>query len=128
MSTKLKIKVTKDILEKSKNCGVSSACNVPANCAISLAMRDLFPHARVYGGGQIAFMGEKIYNINYNSVLPTKAFEFMRHFDQLVDYPQMRPNLLELEFEVEIPDSVIEQINIEELKPLLINHPTLQLV
>lgn len=43
--TQLKITVTKEILEKSKNCG--DAYGAGKNCAIALAVRDVFPMAWV---------------------------------------------------------------------------------
>ena len=119
--TKLKIKVTKEILERSKYCG-GGDLNVSQNCAVALAVRDIFPKAAVDGDyiWPDADIKEGL------MPLPREVSAYIIEFDNL--YPQDRPKLPEIEFEVEIPDSVIEKINIEELKPLLQNHPTLQLI
>jgi len=126
---KLKITVTKEILKRSKNCqfGVS----IGTQCAISLAIRDIFPDAYV-GNADIAlfkedwwFDGKKIITKN-EILLPFRAQEFIAYFDlaQPADRLEMDP----VSFEIKIPDSAIEKINIEELRPLLTNHPTLELI
>lgn len=116
--TKLRITVTKEILEKSKNCRPEFAFAVH-NCAIALAVRDIFPTAEV----NYDFIGiEGLETIP----LPEAAIDFIEKFDDAnsLEREKMDP----ISFEIEIPDSVINQINIDELKPLLENHPTLQLV
>ena len=119
--TKLKIKVTKEILERSKMCGWKNGNkDMSTNCAIALAVRDVFPEARV-GSRHLNYLGDENY-----TVLPAIASNFITIFDNLS--PKERVEMSELEFEVEVPDEVIEKINIEELKPLLENHPTLQLI
>jgi hypothetical protein len=122
--TKLKIKVTKEILEKSKWCGTKKAVDMTrsTNCAIALAVRDIFPNATVGPTSFYACNGAPFDLVD----LPRTASEFINDFDDAK--PEDRPSLAEIEFEVEIPDSVIGRINIEELRPLLQNHPTLQLV
>ena len=120
--TKLKIKVTKDILERSKMCGTNEGETVSQNCAVALAIRDIFPLAAVDGDNiwpNFSLADELI-------PLPKDARVYIIEFDNT--HPVERPCLPEIEFEIQIPDSVIEKINIEELKPLLENHPTLQLI
>lgn len=117
--TKLKIKVTKDILERSKMCINDETA--PTNCAIALAVRDIFPDARV-GGFNLSFDGTYKYFVS----MPVDAILFIRRFDSTPSH--LRPQLSEIEFEIEVPDEVTESINIDELKPLLQNHPNLQLV
>ena len=121
--TKLKIKVTKEILERSKMCGWQHGGykDVPANCAIAVAIKDVFPHARV-GSWMISYLDGD----DYNSYLPQEAISFISAFDFF--NPDERVLMPEIEFELTIPDEVIEKINIEELKPLLENHPTLSLI
>ncbi len=125
MSYKLSIKVTKEILERSKMCGTVTQQNIVGNCAIALAMRDIFPKAHVYGGGDVSFLGASTYPERKDAQLPVKAHVFMNKFDSTA--VNERPLMPEIEFEIEVPDDVIEKINIEEIKPLLINHPTLKL-
>jgi len=122
--TKLKIKVTKDILERSKWCTNKGSNSAGYSCAISLAVRDIFPDAFV-GGNRIYANGleaEKLKTIE----LPQKAQIFITEFDTTM--PVRRPLMPEIEFEVEVPDEVLEDIDIEEVKKVLENHPTLELV
>lgn len=111
----LKIKVTKEILERSKMCG-SGNLNPSQNCAIALAVRDIFPDATI--GVECIHVGRVIW-------LPMEAQKFIERFDRIGPLERLR--MEEIEFEVKVPDEVINQINIEELRPLLENHPTLQL-
>lgn len=119
MSTTLKIKITKEILYKSRFCS-----SMPwENCAISLAIRDILPNAAV--------CSKHIYPHGYEKEtdkirLPRIAKNFIREFD--VSSVFIRENMPEIEFEIDIPDSVIERINIDEIKSLLVNHPTLEFV
>jgi hypothetical protein len=129
--TKLKIKVTKEILKKSMYCGTKSESTelIVKNCAVALAVRDIFPEACVASryicpfGSRSNPMGPE-----YDIELPQEASSFISRFDGYMAIPEMRLKMEEFEFEVEIPDIVIEQINIDEIKPLLENHPTLKLV
>jgi hypothetical protein len=61
---KIKIKVTKDILRKSMMCGVAESRGLTedkytsvGNCAIAVAVRDVFPNAHVYMDG-ILLLGQ----------------------------------------------------------------------
>ena len=128
--TKLKIRVTKDILERSKYCGSHTE-----HCAVAQAVRDIFPkacvcHTHIFPFS-IPFSGSPndiIMNLGERNViiLPTAARDYILSFDRCS--VEGRVNLPEFEFEVEISDQIIEKINIEELKPLLQNHPTLELI
>jgi hypothetical protein len=133
--TKLKITVTKEILEKSKYCGKRPygeeiEDDAPSNCAIALAVREIFPFAWV-GEDEIdpfyrTIVGFEFRPLSERIELPTNAKNFITRFDGTS--ADDRPLLPEISFEVEIPDCVIDQINIDELRPLLANHPTLELV
>ncbi len=123
--TKLKIKVTKEILERSKMCGTGESTFKGNSCAIALAVRDIFPNADV-GVGHIKFdnrINTDVWNFAY---LDPATRLYIQYFD--MTEPLLRPQIAEYEFEIVIPESIIEKINIEELKPLLENHPTLQLI
>lgn len=129
--TKLKITVTKEILERSKDCEDGSA----KNCAIALAVRTIFPNALVGQTFMIPFgrtdgykgsIQKFTYGPSNCVALPESATKFIRQFDQLE--PEERSQMPEISFEIEIPDEAIEKINIEELRPLLTNHPNLALV
>ena len=123
--TKLKIKVTKDILERSKKC-LSNCSITPTNCAIALAVRDIFPDA--YVDLYVMYFDKKDVGdyLAPPAILPINAVSFIQEFDS--KSPSARVKMPEIEFEISIPDEVIEKINIDELRPLLQNHPTLELV
>lgn len=129
MSVKLKIKITKEILRETRGCS-NETCAVQTNCAVAVAIRDILPEASVDG----EFINVRIGNwrdetIEYIKILlPPKAQSFIVQFDKLAKYPNERENIPELEFEVNIPNKLIETINIEEVKQLLVNHPNLELV
>jgi hypothetical protein len=123
MSTKLRISVTKEILEKSKMCGTDSGKLISMNCAVALAVIDIFPRSCVSTSNIAVFhIGLGVTLIS----LPEAACRFIDNFDKLSaeDRVKMEP----ISFEIEIPDEVINQINIDEIRPLLVNHPTLELV
>lgn len=127
----LTIKVTKNILKKSAMCGKENYVNVPSKCAIALAVRDIFPHALVGGTVIIPFaegytspkFAER--NGKLTISLPMKAQIFISKFDDKT--PEERINSEEFSFDIDIPDEVINQINIDEVLHLLKNHETLEL-
>lgn len=139
MSVNLKIKVTKEILERSKMCQLQFPIT-GTNCAISLSVRDIFPRAFVstdfivVDSSITPISEDSLYHIEANKGkyideviwLPTNASEFIDRFD--TSSAEQRVKMPEIEFEVVVPDEVIEHINIDSLRPLLANHPTLQLV
>lgn len=132
MSTKLKISVTKEVLWESRECG-----GMMDVCAVSVAIRDIFPDALTgikyiypYKSQQSLSGSENeiAKKLGFNDIikLPQEASAFIRKFDQstVAERVAMQP----ISFEISIPDKVIEKINIEELRPLLENHPTLELI
>jgi hypothetical protein len=122
--TKLKIKVTKDILEKSKFCTSLHGYN----CAIALAIRDIFPKAWVEHEDILPY-NDKLFDdklFDKRIPLPFSAQMFIKRFDMLP--PEQRSQMKEFEFEINVPNWAINEINIDELKPLLENHPTLELM
>lgn len=133
---KLKIKVTKDILERAKYCGThpnQTSFEVPTNCAIALAVRDIFPDAWVSGESidiyepGTSFLDMDEMKMPYDSIaLPMDAQEFIELFDATM--AEYRPLIKELEFEVEVPDRVINMISLDEIKSLLKNSSTMELV
>lgn len=115
MSVKMKIKVTKDVLRESSTCKMQ---DLQDNCAIAVAIHDLFPQARV-NGSRISIKGSSVY-------LPAKARNFIHRFDQSTTYERI--NMPEIEFQISIPDRVLSRINIDEIKRVLEGSETLQLV
>lgn len=120
MSTKLKISVTKEILEKSKMCGENSFIK-GFSCAVALAVQDIFPEA--YVGHNII---KPFIESDFTIPVPDKMYLFIIKFDGTA--PDKRVDLSEETFEIQVPDNILEQINIDEIRHLLINHPTLELV
>lgn len=118
---KLKINITKEVLKKSMWCGtekmdISKSTFISQNCAIACAICDIFPNASV-APNHITF------HICSDIELPEVAQEFIVSFDILSHAPEERLNLPEFSFEIDVPESVIEQINIDDIK----NSKTLEL-
>ena len=109
---KLKITITKDCIDNSKR-------HSGYKCAIANAIRFIFPNAFVWENGiRVNGIYDKINEIN----LPQKATNCIVAFD--LGY-ELIPGF---EFEIDIPDSIVNKINIDELRPLLVNHKNLELV
>lgn len=130
---KLQINVTKDILERSKMCGKitgKKAYNVAANCAIALAVRDIFPNALVGKKSLVFNVPDSTTIVELNklpkSFLPIAAMTFIDVFDTSTS--EQRIQLEPFSFEVEVPDEVIDSINIEEVKAICASSETLMLV
>lgn len=121
--TTLKIKVTKDIIAQSRFCNWD---NAPTSCAVSLAIIDIFPHAWVGQSGLVFDHQGLTEPYNLEISFPKDVFNWIQVFDKLD--PEERLKMQEIEFQIPIPDYVIEKINIDEIKPLLENHPTLELI
>tara|TARA_R110000868_G_scaffold14426_3_gene67154 strand:+ start:13748 stop:14116 length:369 start_codon:yes stop_codon:yes gene_type:complete len=120
---KLQINITKDILQRSMMCGTENFVGTtPENCAIALAVRDLFPEAVV--------SSDTIYYFptNKSCLLPADAQNFIEIFDELNTCPEKRLNLNEFSFEIDIPEAVIDAIGLEQVHAILENHTTMQLV
>ena len=131
---KILIKVTKDILKKSSACSLVPG-RVTENCAVALAVRDLFPEARV-GFKTIRFFDneEKII-----SELPFEAQLFIRKFDDIrslrqwkhfsdADVMATREALPEFFFEIDVPQEVIDRIGLSEVYRVLSESKTLELI
>ena len=137
---KLKITVTKEIYEKAALCGSSfSPGFVVNNCAVALAVRDVFPDASVGSRYVRAPVGNsKTYHLMQ---LPEIAREMIRRFDDVpisigghVDrespeyfalVAKKRCELPEFSFEINVPKWVIESIDISSVYE---GHPTLEFV
>jgi hypothetical protein len=118
---KLQITVTKEILEKSMWCGTGVLANTAKNCAIALAVRDIFPEATVFPLGGIKVNGSILEN---GIMLPQLARDFIGEFDNLSSTPEKRLLLNPLEFTVELPEQIVNSINIDDIY----NSKTLELI
>ena len=119
MPVRFKIKVTKDILELSRNCSSEDLEIIGENCAIALALKHIFPDVNVTGDCIYPFGMD--YNDKWDELkikLPKIAQDFIKVFDSLSAIPNQRLRLPEFEFEISIPDEIIAEINIEEIRAL----------
>lgn len=140
MSTKLRITVTKSILNKAAYCGHikengkyfssdDESVSVSTNCAIALAVRDIFPDALVGPGEILAFGGNDFFPHAYSQIdLPEEATNFIMKFDSLM--PAERRKMEPIEFGVDVPDDVLRHaFPIEQdLAEIFRSHPTLQFI
>jgi|SRR5450631_1908411 len=119
MPVPFKIKVTKEILALSKDCGQNELEIIGKNCAIALALKDIFPDVFV-SGYYIHPFGSDDENpmASLEIPFPKIAQDFVRLFDSLSAIPSARLMLPEFEFEISIPDEIIAEINIEEVRNL----------
>lgn len=146
MSIRLKIKITKGILQKSYLCGTQNIPNktyhIMENCAFALAVRDIWPKAIVAHEfiapfepektidqeqtktlGAISFKNEgELYRDHITFPITKDMSNYISWFDHAS--PEDRFDSDEREFELEVPDWCIEQINIDDI----LNSPTLELV
>lgn len=127
---KLTIKVTREILGRSCNCSTENDQNYGSNCAIALAVREIFPTAWVYPESIRPFYTGLLEDdddpVDELIKLPHDACRFIAKFDEFT--PALRACMKELEFEVEVPDKVIEKlVSIEEVREILRTSKTLEL-
>lgn len=139
MSTLLQIRITKEVLRDSAYCGHikeqgcyilsdDESVAVACNCAIALAIRDVFPKA-IVGPDTILPFGDEPFAHVYSEIeLPDEAIRFVREFDDRM--PEERLKMKALKFEVEIPDDVLDhafQID-ADLEHLLRGHNTCKIL
>ncbi len=117
MPTQFKIAITKEIIAQSKNCGTGNddARLIENNCAIAVALADIFPSVYVTNLFIFPF---GIYS-ELKMPMPVIAQQFINLFDGFRLMPGLRILLPAFEFTIDIPDEVVEQINIEEVKELI---------
>jgi hypothetical protein len=118
MPVRFKIKVTKEILELSKECGANNDFDtIGKNCAIAIALKDIFPGVVVTDYYIYPFgIDNKNKLDDLRIVMPKIAQDFVKIFDSLSAIHKLRLLLPEFEFEISIPDEIISQINIDEVR------------
>lgn len=127
---KLEISITQDILNRSANC----ASFPGQNCAIGLAIFEIFGAKSSVDVCEIVILNKDLYEGNAilrleviaQISLPIKAQEFIDKFDDSL--PHERKLMTPFTFEIEIPDNVIEMINIDEIYKVLETSTCLKLV
>jgi hypothetical protein len=116
MAIPFTIHVTKEIIARARHSGQDEERSIGDNCAIALALKDLFPDVFVTGDHIHPFgfdqEGEMVIG------LPAIARDFIKVFDSLVAMPRVRMLIPEFNFEISIPDSFPEQINIDDIQTI----------
>ncbi len=124
---KVLIKITKEVLERSKMCMIEQAAS---NCAISIAIIDLFPQARTY-----QFTCNLLGDVDCTDVdctdmdsvtLPFEATSFIKRFDNSV--ASQRVLMTPFSFEIEVPEYVIEKIGLNHIYKVLSESKSMELV
>jgi len=119
MSIQFKISITKDIIDQAKHCGTENdTYQMGRNCAIALALKDIFPEVYVTNYFIFPF---GIENNEEKIALPVIAQQFIKLFDGFRLTPNLRLLLPEFEFAIDIPAEVIDAVNIDEIKELISN-------
>jgi hypothetical protein len=120
MPLQLKIAITKDIIEHCKNCGnENEEYEIGQNCAVAFALIDIFPNVYVTNYYIFPFGIEYEKGQVLKIPLPIIAQQFIKLFDGFRLTPKLRLLLPEFEFTIDVPDELIEQINIDEVKELI---------
>jgi hypothetical protein len=119
MPMSFKISITRQILEESKFCATNNndAKITGENCAIANALKYLFPDVHVTGHDIYPFGANENHIYKYFRIsMPQIAKDFIRVFDALCKMPRARMLLPEFEFEISLPDEIIAEVNIDEIK------------
>ena len=118
MPAQFKITITKKIIERSKYCGTGNDTHtIGKNCAIAFALVDIFPD--VYVTSYCIFPFGIDFEKELKIPMPVIAQQFIKLFDGFCLTPKLRLLLPEFEFTIDVPDEVIEQINIDEMRGLI---------
>lgn len=118
MPTQFKITITKEIIAQCKNCGSGNDARlVENNCAIAVALAAIFP--KVYVTNLYIFPFGIVGDKDIRIPIPLIAQQFINLFDGFRLIPSLRLLLPEFEFTIDIPDEVLEQINIDDVKELI---------
>lgn len=118
---KITIKITKEIIYRSRFCSVNSATEMAAeNCAIARATREIFPNGYVLSD-EICFNDLPTTRIP----LPESARIFISRFD--AKGPKSRLKMQPFSFEIDVPAEVIEKVGISEVYRVLSESKTLEL-
>jgi hypothetical protein len=112
MPVSFKIQVTKEIVLQCIDVGTFNNADIIGNkCPIAVAVKHIFPEVHVSNFYLFPFgmlTEQKI-------LLSPIAQNFIKLFDSLSMIPRTRTIIPAFEFKIEIPDSVLEQIDISEL-------------
>lgn len=124
MSVQFTVSITKDILKQSKNCGPKAPEN-GNNCAIAIALKDIFPDVYVSADCVHPFGNTDDASKKIHIPLPPVARQFVKLFDGFYLTPGLRLLLPAFEFPIEIDDEVINMINIDEVRAVICSSPVM---
>jgi hypothetical protein len=120
MPVQYKIRITKETIEHCKNCGTeNSRQDIGSNCAVAFALKDIFPDVYVTDCYIFPFGIDSEKEENIKIMMPVIAQQFIKLFDGFYLMPNLRPSLPEFEFIINIPNEVLDHINIDEVKELI---------
>ncbi|HEX5149843.1 MAG TPA: hypothetical protein VFW07_00260 [Parafilimonas sp.] len=120
MPVQHKIRITKEIIEHCKNCGTeNSRRDIGSNCAVAFALKDIFPDVYVTDCYILPFGTDTAKGKNIQISMPVIAQQFIKLFDGFYLMPNLRVSLPEFEFTINIPDEVLDLINIDEVEELI---------
>lgn len=138
---KLTIKITKEVLRKSMFC-IFESDDVGVSCAFGLAIHDLLPNSFTFQRRII--VGLSSWQVDGSSFeiaddeshpkfkdlavikLPYEATMWIKDFDHCS--PRERSEMPEASFNIDLPESIIDSIGIEEAKEIISKSSTLELV
>ena len=116
MPLQFKIRITKEIIEHSRTCGTEN--NKPetgSTCAVAFSLKDIFPDVYVSYNYIFPWGIDSEKGKNVKITMPVIAKQFIKLFDGFYLMPDLRLLLPEFEFTINIPDEIIDQININEV-------------
>ena len=120
MPVQFKITITKEIIAQCKNCGTGNDDRrVENNCAIAVALADIFPKVYVTDLYIFPFGIDEDKEKDIKIPMPAIAQQFIKLFDGFRFTPRLRLILPAFEFTIDIPDEVIDQINIDDVRELI---------
>lgn len=92
------VRITKDVLERSKFYGFMKAGSLAEDCAIKIAINEILPQTIVTGN--CIYIDNNMCGRNKIIKLPQTALDFIKKFDALK--PEQRVQMDEFEFEIEV--------------------------
>ncbi|MBS1577906.1 MAG: hypothetical protein JST09_21595 [Bacteroidetes bacterium] len=114
MPVNFKIEVTKEIIAQCIEIGAPGNSDIVGNkCPVAIAVKPIFPEVHVSNFYLFPFGMHTEHKI----LLSPVARNFVKLFDSLSMIPKTRSIIPAFEFTIEIPDTVLAQIDIGELFP-----------
>lgn len=122
--TTILVRVTKEILAETRYCGNTAHTGLLSrNCAIAQALKAIFPQVSV-GHNYVYIQTSRKTMIQ----LPSNVATFIYEFDRLRFKPEQRLSLTPITFELNVPNELIDEIGITQLKDLINETDNLVLV